>query len=79
MTTVRRFPKLLMATRTLSARTERLLPKTAVKNRLAVSSLEALIDSFGTRCRASATDRDNAIERSCRLTRSKVRDVCEEI
>jgi len=48
ITTASKFPKLLIATRELRAVTERFEPNTAVKNRLAVSSLDVRMDSFGT-------------------------------
>ena len=48
MTTASKFPKLLTATSELRAVTERFEPNTAVKNRLAVSSLDVRMDSLGT-------------------------------
>ena len=41
-------PKLLTATRVLRAIPDLPFPKTAVKNRLAVNSLDVLISAFGT-------------------------------
>lgn len=78
MTDARRFPALLMATRALSARTERVLPKTAMKNRLPVSSLEVLIDSFGTIKSKLMFFRARRWV-SQRLTGSKICDVCKEV
>lgn len=47
--TVSRFPKLLIATSALRAVTALVFPKTAIKNKLAVSSLEVRMLSLGTR------------------------------
>ena len=76
MTTANKFPKLLTATRALRAVTARVFPKTAVKKRLAVNSLEVRICSLGTVKEASVFER---IKGKRQPTGREIGDVCEEI
>ena len=79
MTTASRFPALLTATSALRAVTDLEFPNTAVKNKLAVSSFEVRMLSFGTTKSIQLAYRNPQVWGINWLTCSKVCDVGEEV
>ena len=77
MIVVRMFPKVLITMRALSAVTALPSPNTAVKNRLAVSTLDFRIASFGTGNPKSG--RLTVLSARWKLTGCKIRDVGKHI